>query len=372
MLKVVSLLPITLALVFLTFCTPAITKTNSNVDITSQIKLPKGFKIDIFAKNVNNARSMTMGTKGTLFVGTRENKVYAITSKNNKSNKVITIAGGLNMPNGVAFRNGSLYVAEISRILRYDKIEENLTHPPKPVIIVDNLPNKTHHGWRYIAFGTDGKLYVPIGAPCNVCKSGDDQRFGTLMRMNPDGSNQEIYARGIRNTVGFDWSTSNNLWFTDNGRDMLGDYLPPDELNNAPKIGMNFGFPYCHGGYISDPEFGREKKCSEFSPPAIKLGAHVAPLGMKFYKGNMFPDKYKNRIFIAEHGSWNRTNFSGYRISSVIIKNNKAIKYENFADGWLKSGNRSIGRPVDILIMNDGSMLVSDDTANIIYRISYK
>lgn len=361
--KYLKILPVIAILNLTTFCTPAITKSNSNL---SQIKLPKGFQINTFASNITNAREMALGDKGTIFVGTTGDKVYAI-----KNGKTTIIASGLNRPNGVAFKNGSLYVAEISKVTRYDNIELNLSKPPKPVTIASNFPTETHHGYKYIAFGPDGKLYIPVGAPCNVCKQ-DDERFGTLMRMNADGSNQEIYARGIRNTVGFDWNpNTKTVWFTDNGRDMLGDDIPSDELNSAPKAGMNFGFPYCHQGDIADPEFGSQKKCNEFTPPELKLGAHVASLGMKFYNGNMFPSNYKNGIFIAEHGSWNRSTPIGYRVVFVEMKNNKAIKYNIFAEGWLKNSNVS-GRPVDILNMNDGSILVSDDASGAIYRVSYK
>ncbi|RYX96362.1 sorbosone dehydrogenase family protein [bacterium] len=292
-------------------------------------------------------------------------------NKDYKADQVINIAKGLNSPNGVAFKDGSLYVAEISKITRYDNIESKLNSVPAPVTITDKLPTETHHGWKYINFGPDGKLYVPVGAPCNICKS-DDERFASITRMNADGSNPEVFAHGVRNSVGFDWNPENNsMWFTDNGRDMLGDDVPTDELNMADKAGMNFGYPYCHQGDVSDPQFGSEKGCSEFSKPASKLSPHAAALGMKFYKGNMFPAAYKKKVFIAEHGSWNRKNPIGYRIMTVDVENNKASNYKVFAEGWLTSSDVS-GRPVDILNMPDGSILVSDDSANMIYRISYQ
>jgi glucose/arabinose dehydrogenase len=338
------------------------------------IKLPPGFKIEVFADNVENARSMTLGSQGTLFVGTREaGKVYAVLFRDGsgKAEKVITIASGLDMPNGVAFRDGALYVAELSRIIRYDNIENSLSRPPRPVTVNDSFPGKKHHGWKFIAFGPDRMLYIPVGVPCNVCETAD-KRFGTIMRINADGSGLEVFASGVRNTVGFDWDpATKQLWFTDNGRDWMGDNQPPDELNHAPKKGMNFGFPYCHGADIPDPEFGKKHPCDRFSPPAINLGPHVAALGMRFYTGRMFPKRYHDQIFIAEHGSWNRSTPIGFRITMVTLdKNRKATSYDVFTEGWLQEG-KAWGRPVDVLVMPDGSLLVSDDKAGAIYRISY-
>jgi glucose/arabinose dehydrogenase len=299
--------------------------------------------------------------------------VYAVLDrkKQNRADQVITIALGLNVPNGVAFRNGSLYVAEVNRVLRYDNIDDRLHNPPLPVVVNDSFPTDNHHGWKFIRFGPDGKLYVPVGAPCNICER-KDPRYATIMRMNPDGSGLEIFASGIRNTVGFDWNPlTRELWFTDNGRDWMGDNLPPDELNCAPKKGLNFGFPYCHGTKIPDPQFGTKQSCKEFVPPAMELGPHVASLGMRFYTGAMFPPEYKNQILIAEHGSWNRSVPIGYRVTLVRLQNNRAVKYEVFAEGWLQ-GSQAWGRPVDVLVMPDGALLVSDDKAGAIYRISYK
>jgi glucose/arabinose dehydrogenase len=337
------------------------------------IALPQGFSIDYYAEGVEGARSMTLSPNGTLFVGSREaGKVYAVLDRNrdNKADDVIVLAEGLNMPNGVAFRNGSLYVAEISRVIRYDDIEARLENPPEPVVVNGDFPSDITHGWKYIKFGPDRKLYVPVGMPCNVCNP-EDERYGTIMRMEPDGSQLEIFARGIRNTVGFDWDPETGvLWFTDNGRDWLGDNSPPDELNKAPEPGMNFGFPYCHAGDIPDPEFGKLRNCSEFTPPELKLGPHVAPLGMTFYTGTMFPEEYRNQIFIAEHGSWNRKIPIGYRVTLVRLENGTPVSYEPFADGWLQ-GLAAWGRPVDVLVMPDGALLVSDDKNNAIYRISY-
>ena len=339
-----------------------------------QIKLPPGFHIEVFAPDLPGARSMAQAPGGVLFVGTRDQgngDVYALTPAGaGRPPKVHRIAHNLNMPNGVAFREGSLYVAEVSRILRFDHILERLDHPPKPVLIKGDFPGDASHGWKFIRFGPDGKLYVPVGAPCNVCERGDP--YASITRMNPDGTGFEIFARGVRNTVGFDWDPeSKELWFTDNGRDWLGDDSPPDELNHAPKPGMNFGFPYCHGGDIPDPQFGSKHPCSEFVGPVQKLGPHVASLGMRFYNGSMFPKDYQHQIFIAEHGSWNRSRKIGYRITRVRLDDNRAVEYKPFAEGWLQ-GQTPWGRPVDVEVLPDGSMLVSDDFAGAIYRIYYQ
>lgn len=342
----------------------------------STIKLPVGFNIEIYAENVVNARSMALSPSGVLFVGTRDKgNVYALVDKNGdyKAEKQYLIASKLNMPNGVAFRNGDLYVAEVNRILRFKNIEENLDNPGEPEVIYDKFPTEKHHGWKYIAFGPDGKLYVPVGAPCNICES-EDKIFNAITRMDPDGTNLEIVHSGIRNTVGFNWHpTSKELWFTDNGRDMLGDDVPACELNRAEKDNLHFGYPYCHQGDIPDPEFGKKFPCDNFVKPTQKLGAHVAPLGIEFYKGSNFPDSYKNQILIAEHGSWNRTKKSGYQLSLVTLdENQKAISYKPFATGWLNPKNDDVtGRPVDLELLPDGSVLVSDDYADVIYRIYY-
>jgi glucose/arabinose dehydrogenase len=334
------------------------------------IRLPPGFSIEVFAGNVANARSMAWGARGTLFVGTRsDGRVYAVLHDGRRATRVITIASGLTAPNGVAFHNGSLYVAEISRILRYDNIEGRLDNPPAPVVVTNNFPRESHHGWKFIRIGPDGWLYVPVGAPCNVCEP--DQRHGLIARIRLDGSGYEVVARGVRNSVGFDWHPdTRELWFTDNGRDMLGDDLPSDELNHAPRPGMHFGFPYCHQGDTPDPDFGARRNCSEFTPPEARLGAHVAALGMRFYTGKQFPAEYRNSIFVAEHGSWNRSQKTGYRIARLTVAGGKVTAQQVFAEGWLQD-ERVSGRPVDIETMPDGSLLVSDDHAGAIYRIRY-
>ena len=335
-----------------------------------KIKLPPGFAIELLAR-VPNAREMALGTRGTLFVGSMDaGKVYAVTAKPAGPAAVTTIASGLNRPVGVAFHDGALYVSAVSRILRFDDIENRLDTPPRPVVVSDRFPTEAHHGWKFIAFGPDGKLYVPVGAPCNVCEP-DPDRYALITRMNPDGSGLEVYARGLRNSVGFDWDPrTRELWFTNNGRDLLGDDSPPDTLNHAPKPGLTFGFPYCHAGTVADPDFGKKHSCNEFAMPAQQLGPHVASLGIRFYAGTQFPSAYRGQVFIAEHGSWNRSKKIGYRVTMVRIENNRAVAYEPFATGWLQ-GETAWGRPADVLVMPDGSLLVSDDLAGAIYRIRY-
>jgi glucose/arabinose dehydrogenase len=351
-----------------------------------QLKLPPGFAIELYATGVRNARQMALGDKGTLFVGSRGARtVYAVVDQDGdkKGDQVHIIARGLASPSGIAFRDGALYVAEISRVIRYDGIESKLESPPEPVVVNDKLPTATHHGWKYLAFGPDGMLYVPVGAPCNICdRTPEDERFATITRMKPDGTGQEIFARGIRNTVGFDWHPrTRELWLTENGRDNMGDDVPPDELLRAHKPGLHFGFPFCHGGDTADPEFGAKRPCSEFEPPAMKLGAHVAAIGMKFYTGRMFPEEYRNQVFIAEHGSWNRSKPQGYRIMLVKLDGSKAVSYTPFVEGWLRGARPSRGsmtlgdawgRPSDVLVMPDGSLLIADDEAGVIYRVTYK
>jgi glucose/arabinose dehydrogenase len=335
------------------------------------IRLPPGFRIETYAE-VPNARSMTLGVKGTLFVGTRKGEVYAVLPGDSArgGHRVIPVARGLHSPNGVAFRNGALYVAEINRILRYDGIEGRLSSPPEPVVVNDTFPKDEHHGWKFIRFGPDGMLYVPVGAPCNICER-DDPRYAAILRIRPDGSGPEVFASGVRNTVGFDWNPDTaELWFTDNGRDWMGDDLPPDELNRAPRKGLHFGFPYLHGKAVPDPDFGAKGKPAGFTPPEWEFPAHSATLGMRFYTGKMFPPAYRGQIFIAEHGSWNRSAPVGYRVTRVRVEGNRAAGYEVFADGFLQ-GRNAWGRPVDVQELPDGSLLVSDDKAGMIYRISY-
>lgn len=344
-----------------------------------KLKLPPGFSIAIWAENVRGARTMSLAPDGTVFVGTwQAGNVYVLADRDNdqRADAVVTIASGLTMPNGVAFHNGTLYVAEVNRIVRFDNVLAAVKPgmaPLTPTVVFDKLPSDRHHGWKYLRMGLDGYLYVPVGAPCNICERPDP--YASLLRVRPDGAGFEVFARGVRNTVGFTWHPdTGDLWFTDNGRDMLGDEQPNDELNVAPKAGLHFGYPYCHEGSIPDPEFGKGKSCADYQGPALKLGGHVAPLGLRFYTGTMFPAEYRKQLFIAQHGSWNRTaeaGHTGYRIVVARVNGRQVVGSDVFAQGWLEE-NRAWGRPVDILEMPDGSLLVSDDRAHAIYRISYR
>ena len=336
-----------------------------------KLQLPQGFSIEVVAR-VPNARQMAIDDNRVLYVGSAKlGKVHALKlDANYRAGTLHVIAKDLPMPVGVAFREGSLYVSAVGRILRFDAIAKHLDNPPEPVVVKGDLPTEKHHGWKFIAFSPDGWLYVPVGAPCNVCE-GDPDRYANILRMKSDGSQTQTFAQGVRNTVGFDWHPiTRALWFTDNGRDMLGDDVPPDELNHAPRVGMHFGYPYCHGGTIPDPEFGGKRSCAEFTAPTQTLGAHVAALGMRFYTGKQFPEIYRHQVFIAEHGSWNRSKKSGYRVSLVTLQGERAVSYAPFITGWLQ-GETAWGRPADVLILADGSMLISDDLAGAIYRVTY-
>ena len=333
------------------------------------VVLPPGFQIQEYA-DVPKARSLALGDRGTLFVSTRKaREVYAVVENEDGSTRTIELLSGMRWPNGIAIHDGDLYVAEIDRVYRYRDIEDHLDKAPEPELLDIDLPSDKAHGWRYIGFGPDDKLYIAIGAPCNVC---DEKGYAQIIRVNPDGSGQETYASGVRNSVGFAWHpTTGELWFTDNGRDKLGDDLPPDELNRADRQGLHFGYPYCHGGDIPDPQYGEGRDCANFTPPVQRLGPHVAGLGLKFYTGDMFPAEYRNQVFIAEHGSWNRSRKIGYRVTLVRLDGNKAVSYEPFAEGWLQ-GEQVSGRPVDLLVKEDGSLLVSDDFAGKVYRITWR
>jgi glucose/arabinose dehydrogenase len=366
------------AFLFLIACSASSKET---VPLTLEnIKVPAGFQLTLFAENIENARSMAISDDGkTVFVGTRQaGNVYAVQDLNGdgKSEKTFLLAKGLRMPNGVAFKDGDLYVAEVSRILIFKNVIKQLNNP-KFEVVFDQYPTNAHHGWKYIAFGPDGYLYVPVGAPCNICES-EKEIFASITRIDVKSPkpSPEIFAKGVRNTVGFDWHPkTKELWFTDNGRDMMGDDLPDCELNKAPKKGMHFGYPYWHAGDVKDPDFGTKGKDQKsYVAPEAKLGAHTAPLGMKFYTGNMFPKKYQNSIFVAKHGSWNRSKKVGYQVVNMELDANlKVIKETVFAEGWLNHQSQEIsGRPVDILQLPDGSILISDDVANCIYRVSYK
>ena len=343
--------------------------TSSVIASVDDIQLPPGFSIEEYA-DVPKARSLALGDRGTLFVSNRKGRsVYAVVEDDDGRTQTIELLDGMSTPNGIAYYDGDLYVAEIDRVYRYANVEDRLDDMPRAEVLDIDLPSNRSHGWRYIGFGPDGKLYISIGAPCNVC---DELGYAQIIRVNPDGTERETFASGVRNSVGFTWHPeTRDLWFTDNGRDMLGDDIPPCELNHAPRQGLHFGFPYCHGGDILDPKFGKDRDCANYTPPVQKLGPHVAPLGVKFYTGDMFPPEYRGQVFIAEHGSWNRSKKIGYRISLVRLDGDTAISYEPFAFGWLQ-GEQVSGRPVDLIVKQDGSLLVSDDQAGKIYRISYK
>lgn len=363
-------LPLTALVCLGSVCQPTLFAGSPKIQ---EIKLPPGFQLSIYAQNVTNARGMSLGPDGTVYVGSRgEGKVYALPDRNQDgtADTVLVLASGLNMPAGVAWHNGDLYISAVSRILKLPDIAEHLTNPPAPVTVYNDFPTKEHHGWKYIAFGPDGKLYVPVGAPCNICLS-EDSIFASIARMDPNGTNLEIVAHGVRNSVGFDWNPDDSsLWFTDNGRDMMGNDLPNDELNHLTKPGQHFGYPFCHQGNVLDPEFGEGKSCADYKAPAALLGPHVAALGMKFYRGTQFPEKYRNAIFIAEHGSWNRSTPIGYRVAVAWPHTDGSVTTEIFAEGWLE-GTSAWGRPVDLLELPDGSLLLSDDHADLIYRITY-
>lgn len=337
-----------------------------------QLTLPRGFHIAVYSDQVPNAREIALGAKGTVFVGSNDaGKVYALTDStgSGKADKVRVIATGLQLPVGVAFKHGDLYISAVSKILVLRDIENHLDAPPQPQVVYDKFPTETHHGWKFIAFGPDDKLYVPIGAPCNICDKGKD--YAKITRMNADGTGLEDVAYGIRNTVGITWRPGNHeMWFTDNGRDMLGDDIPSDELNKLSKPGEHFGFPYCHQGDTPDPEFGQGKSCKSYTPPVLKLGAHVASLGLRFYDGKQFPASYRGALIIAEHGSWNRTRKSGYRVMTVRLNGDNVVSYEPLIDGF-QQNEKALGRPADVQPLPDGSLLVSDDLSGALYRVTY-
>ena len=337
----------------------------------AKMKVPAGFKVEVWASNVLDARGLRQGDKGTVFVSSLfvAGKIYAITDKGG-TREVKTILEKLMLPNGIEFHRGALYVATPKTITRYDGIEDKLESPPAPVMVYDQLPGDIPHGWKFIRIGPDGKLYVPVGAPCNICEPSD--QYAQIRRINLDGTGMEVVARGVRNTVGFDFHPkTGELWFTDNQRDWLSEDLPNDELNRLSKAGQHFGFPFCHQGDFADPQYGWGKSCDDFVKPAVLLGPHSAPLGMRFYTGRMFPPKYHDAIFVARHGPWNRTRKYAADVVAVFLNKDGTVKgVEPFLTG-LVDNNSYLGRPVDVLVLKDGSLLVSDDHAGAIYRISY-
>jgi glucose/arabinose dehydrogenase len=362
------------SLIFITFAfANTVLGAAENVsDKLHLIQLPAGFEIKLYAEGVENARQLALGDHGTVFAGSRKaGKVHAVVDIDGDhfAERVYLIDEDLTMPSGLEFKFGSLYVGAVDRILRYDDIESWLDQPPEPELVSGAFPDKTHHGWKYLRFGPDSKLYVPVGAPCNIC---DEPGFAQIRRIFADGSGDEVFASGVRNSVGLAFHPeTGELWFTDNGRDLLSDDLPGDELNHAPAAGMHFGYPYCHQGDTLDAEFGKGKDCVDYTPPERVLGAHVAALGLTFYTGAMFPEEFRNQLFIAQHGSWNRSEKSGYNILLVRFdEEGQPSGTEVFASGWLQ-GQDDWGRPNDVLQMPDGSLLVPDDKAHVIYRISY-
>jgi len=348
--------------------TLSIVFSNIAYSIDADIKLPDGFQIELYTDQVPGARSLAQGDNYLFVSSMEEGNLYAI-NIDGPSREVNNFISGLYIPNGIAYHDGDLYVAEIHRVLKFENIEDAITSGKEPeYTVISKYPTDRHHGWRYIVIGGDDRIYVPIGAPCNVC---DDEGYAVITSMNLDGSDKRIIAEGIRNSVGMTFHPiTGELWFTDNGRDMLGDDIPPCELNKLSYEGEHFGFPFCHGNDIQDPQYGSLGQCSNITIPIQELGPHVAPLGLKFYTGDMFPEEYHNQVFISEHGSWNRSKKIGYRITMVTLDESQSTSYQTFADGWLED-EKTLGRPVDILVMKDGSMLVSDDHNGAIYRITY-
>ena len=333
-----------------------------------KIKVPQGFKVELWAHGIPNARAMTWGEKGTLFVSSRgAGNVYAVVDKGT-SREVKTLFKGLTQPNGVAFKDGTLYVAEISRITKYPKIEDSLDSPPAAQVVIDTLPKDAPHGWKYLSFGPDGRLYFNIGAPCNICLP--PETHAAIVSIKPDGSELRYEARGVRNSVGHDFHpVTKELYFTNHGRDWLGEDFPNDTLHHVVKAGSHFGYPFCHQGDILDPEHGKGRSCSEFNPPLMKMGPHVANNGIWFYRGSMLPAPYRNQAFIAMRGSWNRTELTGFKVVTVNVQPGRPPVMQDFATGWA-DGKTFWGRPVYVNEMKDGSLLVSDDYTGAIYRIS--
>jgi glucose/arabinose dehydrogenase len=338
---------------------------------TPHLKLPKGFNVEVYVSGVANARSLRLGDKGTVFVSNRQlDKVYAVADRNG-TREAVVIASGLDRPNGLAFNNGTLYIAEGTQISKLEMIEDQLDNPPKPVVIYSDFLNHQSHGWKFMGLGPDNKLYVNVGSPCNICEPPETN--GQIRRINLDGSGAEVVARGVRNSVGFDWHpVTKELYFTDNGRDWLSEDLPEDELNRVTKLGQHFGFPYCHQGTFTDREMGWGRSCDEFEKPVALLGPHTAALGMRFYTGRMFPAEYRNAIFIARHGAWNKTNKVGGDVVVATLNKNGTVKsIKPFLTGFIQN-NAYIGRPVDVEVLKDGSLLVSDDYAGAVYRVTYE
>ncbi len=359
------------------FMQQSIAQSISKENFLEQLVLPKGFQIEIFADQLPGARTMAQSDAGVIFVGTRgEGKVYALIPPKNSQEKMrtITLLSGLNEPNGVAYHQGDLYVAEIHRILKYPNVDQHLDKMPAPIVLNESLPTPKWHGYRVIHVGPDNYLYIAIGMPCNTCNYREKQPlFGTITRMSLDGKELTPYAIGIRNSVGFDFHPqTKELWFTDNGQDLLGDDTPPDEINRAYKAGLDFGFPYVYGDNTLAPGYTEQSiKGLTFEKPVFKLQAHVAPLGLIFYTGKQFPSEYQNQMFVALHGSWNRSKKVGYEVIQLTLEGNRITQMQPFVTGFLQ-GEIGWGRPVDFLIPPDGSLLITDDFNGLIYMVSSK
>nr|WP_306287739.1 PQQ-dependent sugar dehydrogenase [Pseudoalteromonas sp. WY3] len=341
-------------------------------NILDKLTVAPGFELSLFASDVENARQVVVSKKGIVYVGSRKaGNVYALIDHNSDgvADKKMLVAEGLNMPSGLAMKDGDLYVGEVHRIIRFKNIDTQLKNPQFEVLY-DALPSERHHGWKFLRFAPTGELIIPVGVPCNICA--EDERFGRIFALNVETKQITTLAQGVRNSVGFDFHPSTQaLWFSDNGRDMMGDDIPPDELNRVTKEGEHFGFPYVHAGAIIDPEFGKGKKIADYTSPALALPAHVAPLGIHFYNGKQFPASYKQQLFVAEHGSWNRSKKSGYKVALASIEQGRVTKYTPFITGFMQD-ETTYGRPVAFAELGDGSLLISDDYANVIYRVSYK
>lgn len=340
-------------------------------DITSRLEVPEGFTIKPFALDVENARQLAVSDNGIVYAGSRKaGNVYALIDqdKDGTADKQVLIAEGLTSPSGIAFKDGALYVAEIERIIRFNNIDKDLDKAQMEVVF-EQLPDKRHHGWKFIRFADNGELIYPVGVPCNVCE--EDPEFGRIFSLNLDTKEVTTLAQGVRNSVGFDFHPqTGKLWFSDNGRDMMGDDIPPCEINRIDEAGQHFGFPYFHGGTVADPEFGKGKNMSDYVQPELNLGAHVAPLGIHFYEGEQFPKDYKQTLFVAEHGSWNRSKKAGYRVMMATVEGDEISNYRPFVTGFMEN-EETFGRPVAMIEMADGSLLISDDYANAIYRVQY-
>ncbi len=345
----------------------------ATADVVDRLSVPKGFKISLFADDVKNARQMALSDSGIIYVGSfKEGKLYALQDSDNdgRADKKWVLASGLNKPTGIAYHKGDLYVAAVGQILRFANIDSRLDNPKKAVFF-DGFPKESHHGWKFLRFASNDDLIVPVGAPCNVCEAPTD-KHARIFALNMKTKKLTELAKGVRNSVGFDFHpVTNELWFSDNGRDMMGDDLPPDEINRITKNGEHFGYPYFHAGSIADPEFSKGKKASDYTQPMLKLGAHVAPLGIHFYRGKQFPKAYQKQLFVAEHGSWNRSKKDGYKVGLVTLKDSKVVDYQPFVTGFMKN-EKTYGRPVAMLELADGSLLISDDYAGSIYRVVYQ